>query len=175
MNKILHLTPNILSFCRLCLAFAFPFVSENIWIWLILIGGASDFFDGWIARRWNLTSWQGGLLDAIADKLFVFSALTTFVMAGKFSVLFIPFVIARDLTVAFIACYAVYCRAWDSFTKMDARLPGKIATAGQFLLMVVVGSIPQYTNVALYLASGISSIAALDYATLFIKALPDGT
>jgi len=173
MKKTLYYIPNILSLSRLCLAGLFPFVPEKIWIWLILCGGASDFLDGWIARRWNLTSWQGGLIDAIADKLFVLAVLMTFVLAGKFSGWLVPVIIARDLTVALIACYAVYCHAWDSFRNMDARWSGKIATAGQFLLMVTISSVPGFSGAVLYLAVIISFIAAIDYATLFIKALQD--
>jgi len=171
MNKILRFIPNILSLFRLCLACLFPFVQEKIWIWFILCGGASDFLDGWIARRWNLTSWQGGVIDAIADKLFVLAALITFVLAGKFYGWLVPLVIARDLTVVFIACYAVYRQAWDFFKKMDARWSGKVTTAGQFFLMVVVALFPQFTSLALYLVALISFIAAFDYAKLFIKAL----
>ncbi len=171
MNKIVCFIPNILSLFRLCLALFFPFVPDKFWIWFILCGGASDFLDGWIARRWNLTSWQGSLIDAIADKLFVFAALLTFVLAGKFSGWLVPLVIARDLTVALIACYALYSRAWDSFRKMDARWAGKIATAGQFLLMLAVALIPQFTDPVLYLAALISFIAALDYTKEFAKAL----
>jgi len=171
MTILLSHIPNILSLLRLLLACLFPFVPEKIWIWFILFGGASDFLDGWIARRWNLTSWQGGLIDAVADKLFVLSVLSTFVLAGKFSGWWIPLVIARDLTVAFIACYAALLRAWDSFKKMDARWSGKIATAGQFLLMLVVSLAPTLTGPALYLAGLISFIAAFDYAKEFARAL----
>lgn len=163
--------PNFLSFFRLCLGFLFPFVPENIWIWFILCGGASDFLDGWIARRWNLTSWQGGLVDAISDKVFVFAVLITFILAGKFSGWLVPLVIARDLTVAFIACYALFRREWDSFKKMDARWSGKIATAGQFLLMVTVSLVPRFTGTVLCIAVLTSFIAAFDYAILFIKAI----
>jgi len=171
MNKILCFIPNILSFFRFCLACFFPFVPEKIWIWFILCGGASDFLDGWIARRWNLTSWQGGLIDAIADKFFVFAVLITFVVAGKFSGWLVPLVIARDLTVALIACYAVYSREWSSFKEMDARWSGKVATAGQFLLMIVLALIPQFTGLGLFIAILISFIAALDYAKEFVKVL----
>ena len=171
MNKIYCYLPNILSLFRLCLACFFPFVPAELWIWFILCGGASDFLDGWIARRWNLTSWQGGLIDAIADKLFVFAALITFVLAGKFSGWLVPFIIARDLTVVLIACYAIYSRAWDSFRNMDARWSGKIATAGQFLFMVVIALIPQLTGLVLYITVLISFIAAFDYTKEFGKAL----
>ena len=63
--------PSLLSGLRLLLALIFPFVPSSWWIWLIVGGGASDFFDGQLARRWHVQTWQGGLLDAIADKLFV--------------------------------------------------------------------------------------------------------
>ena len=110
-------------------------------------------------------------LRYILDKLFVLAALVTFVLAGKFSGWLVPLVIARDLTVALIACYAVYSCAWDSFREMDARWSGKIATAGQFLLMIVVALLPQFTDLVLYIVALISFIAALDYAKEFIKAL----
>jgi phosphatidylglycerophosphate synthase len=171
MTKILCFVPNILSFFRFCLACFFPFVPEKLWIWVILCGGASDFLDGWIARRWNLTSWQGGIIDAIADKLFVLAALVTFVLAGRFSGWLVPLVIARDLTVALIACYAVYSCAWDSFREMDARWSGKVATAGQFLFMIVVALFPQFIGLVLFIVALISFIAALDYAKEFNKAL----
>jgi len=170
-NTFFSWIPNLLSLGRLCLACLFPFVPERIWIWFILYGGASDFLDGWIARRWNLSSWQGGIIDAVADKLFVLSVLVTFAWSGKFFLWWIPLVIVRDLSVAFIAGYAVYIRAWDAFTKMDARWSGKIATLGQFLLMVVVVVVPKFTVPVLYLVVLISFIAASDYAKEFVRAL----
>lgn len=171
MNKPLGIIPNILSLFRLGLAFLFPFAPETYWIWLILCGGASDFLDGWIARRWKLTSWQGGLIDAVADKCFVLAALITFALAGRFSGWLIPLVIARDLAVALIAGYAACTRDWAAFTKMDARWPGKVATTGQFLLMAVVALIPQLTAPALCLAMLISLVAAFDYVKEFYREL----
>lgn len=171
MQKLLLHIPNILSFFRLCLAGLFPFVPEKLWIWFILFGGASDFLDGWIARRWSLTSWQGGLIDAIADKLFVLSVLVTFALSGLFSGWLVPLVIARDLTVAFIALYAAFIGAWEAFRKMGARWSGKIATAGQFFLMVVVVLAPQNTGLVLFVSILISFIAAFDYAREFARAL----
>ena len=63
----MRFVPNILSSLRLVIAFVFPFVPDYYWLWLVLTGGCSDFLDGWIARRWQVASWQGGLLDAVAD------------------------------------------------------------------------------------------------------------
>ncbi|MHB8789289.1 MAG: CDP-alcohol phosphatidyltransferase family protein [Desulfobulbaceae bacterium] len=163
--------PNLLSTFRLLLAGYFPFCPEQEWIWLVLAAGASDFLDGWIARRWHLESWQGGLLDAAADKLFVLSVLVTFVVAGKFPPWWVPGLIARDLTVALIALYAFCRREWASFRKMAAIWSGKLATAGQFLFFCTVILVPAYIPVIYAVAVLCSFLAALDYGRRFVLAL----
>ncbi len=171
MKRYLALIPNILSTLRLGLACYFPFCPEELWIWLILGSGASDFLDGWCARRWNTASWQGGLLDAVADKTFMLIALTTCAMTGKFSIWWIPAVIARDLTVGIAAGYAALIGSWDSFRNMGARWPGKLATAGQFLMLITVVLFPRVIPAALLVTVLCSAIAAGDYGLLFYQAL----
>lgn len=167
----MRFVPNILSALRLLLALIFPFTPENVWIWLVVGSGCTDFLDGWIARRWQVASWQGGLLDAIADKTFVLVVLFSMAGVGKFSFWFIPAILARDLTVAFAALYAISLRLWHAFQQMEARWSGKLATAGQFLLFVLVLLLPRATNVVLVVAVSASCLAALDYGWLFVKAL----
>lgn len=171
MKRYLALIPNILSTLRLVLACLFPFSPEEMWVWLILGSGASDFLDGWCARRWKVSSWQGGLLDAVADKMFMFTALITFAMAGRFPIWWIPIVIARDLTVAIAAGYAATIRSWDSFRKMEVRWSGKLATAGQFILLLTVVLVPGMISLALLVTVSCSVIAAGDYGLLFYQAL----
>lgn len=171
MKRYLALIPNILSALRLGLACFFPFSAEELWIWLILGSGATDFLDGWCARRWKVASWQGGLLDAVADKMFMLAALTTFAMAGKFPIWWIPAVIARDLTVGIAAGYAATIRSWESFREMGARWSGKLATAGQFILLLTVVLFPGLIPAALFITVLCSAIAAGDYGLLFYQAL----
>lgn len=69
--------PNLLSMFRIVLAFLFLAVYradglEPKWVYLALIlalSGISDFLDGKIARRFNMISELGKVLDPIADKL----------------------------------------------------------------------------------------------------------
>lgn len=171
MKHLLSLIPNILSTLRLVLACVFPFSPEELWLWLILGSGATDFLDGWCARRWKVSSWQGGLLDAVADKMFMLAALTTFALAGKFPLWWIPAVIARDLTVAIAAGYAAAIRSWESFREMGARWSGKLATAGQFILLLMVVLYPGLITAALLVTVACSAIAAVDYGLLFYQAL----
>jgi len=171
MNHLLALIPNILSALRLILAGLFPFAPQEAWVWLILGSGTSDFLDGWCARRWKTTSWTGGLLDAIADKLFMLSALFTFAITGKFPIWWIPAVIARDLTVAIAAGYTAAIGSWGSFRDMGARWSGKLATAGQFLLLLTVAVFPAATPIVLIFTVLCSAFAAGDYGRLFYQAL----
>jgi cardiolipin synthase (CMP-forming) len=71
--------PNVLSMLRL--------VVVPIFLWLILsqhdgwavvvltLSGVSDYFDGKIARKYNLVSRVGQLLDPLADRLYILSTL----------------------------------------------------------------------------------------------------
>lgn len=170
-QRLIARIPNILSTFRLLLALYFPFSPEKEWMWLILAGGASDFLDGWIARHWKVESWQGGLLDAIADKLFVLSVLVTFALTHKFSALWIPAVIARDLAVTAIALYVMYRRSWVAFREMDVSRSGKLATACQFTLFLIVLLAPSFLQYILILTALVSILAALDYGKQFIQAL----
>lgn len=86
--------PNLMTFGRIV---AIPFIiilmlSENNslrWAALILfaIAAITDFFDGYLARKWNQVSPIGRMLDPIADKLLVGALLIAFAYDGIFSIL----------------------------------------------------------------------------------------
>lgn len=68
--------PNILSVFRIVLApvFAYFYFSDmqNHYVWatvILLVSGATDILDGVIARKFNLITTLGKILDPIADKL----------------------------------------------------------------------------------------------------------
>jgi len=167
----IRFVPNALSTGRIFLACVFPFSPETWWFWLVLGSGLSDFLDGWVARRWQVQSWQGGLLDGVADKLFIICVLITSVAAGKFSAWWIPALLARDLLVAFTVVYAVWTRSWEAFKKMEAKWSGKVATFAQFLLFLVVLLFPDKIWFALCCAALSSVVAACDYGRLFFLEL----
>lgn len=170
LKKIL---PTLCSSFRLFAACLFPFCNEGIWPWLIIGAGLSDLVDGWLARRWQVVSWQGGLVDAIADKCFVLTVLIVFIVRGKFSPVWFPLVIARDIVVLVTALYITALRLWSAFKKMDPRVTGKIATGGQFTLYLLVALYQEATLPALLFASACSLIAAVDYARVFYLALEE--
>ena len=72
--------PNLLSALRL--------LGVPLFLWLVLVpeadgwalgvlvlAGATDFLDGWLARRWNQTTVVGQLLDPVADRLYILAVV----------------------------------------------------------------------------------------------------
>jgi phosphatidylglycerophosphate synthase len=171
MEKFIQLVPNVLSSFRLILSFLFPVVPESTWIWLIIGGGGSDALDGWIARRWHAQSKTGVILDAVADKFFVLSALLTISAHGKFPLFLIPLLLARDLLVAGTAMYAAFIREWGAFHHMDVRWSGKLTTIAQFFLLLTAVLWSDKVHFTLWPAILFSGAAAADYGQLFMLEL----
>src|SRR5688572_11196583 len=80
--------PNALTLFRIVLvpvmvvAFFLPYKGMNVVAAALFAAGAiTDWLDGWIARRWGLTSKFGAFLDPVADKLTVTVALFLIVQA----------------------------------------------------------------------------------------------
>ncbi len=71
--------PNLLSMLRLALVPVFLILlirGEDFWALLVLVvASASDFLDGFLARRFDQVTRLGQLLDPAADRLYIFAAL----------------------------------------------------------------------------------------------------
>lgn len=85
-NRIFTI-PNLLSFFRLCLipVFMWLYCVEKNYLWtgiILILSGLTDTVDGIIARKFNMISDLGKMLDPIADKLtqaaMLFCLLTRF-------------------------------------------------------------------------------------------------
>ncbi len=66
---------------------------------LFAAAAATDFVDGYLARRWSVTSTLGSFLDTTADKLLVSTALIALVAVGRASAWIAAIVVARELLV----------------------------------------------------------------------------
>jgi CDP-diacylglycerol--glycerol-3-phosphate 3-phosphatidyltransferase len=170
--------PNLLSVLRLGLAAAFPIIpyEQQYWHWRVVVvaaAGFSDWLDGFVARRWGVKSPSGVLLDATADKLFVFSVVLTLTLTGALQWWQMLLVIARDLAVGFVAAYVAGKRDWPAFRRLQPRLAGRLTTGFQFALFLAVLIWPEttFTTVVLGLTVFCSVLAALDYLGQFARAL----
>ncbi|MGO9079890.1 MAG: CDP-diacylglycerol--glycerol-3-phosphate 3-phosphatidyltransferase [Streptosporangiaceae bacterium] len=66
---------------------------------VFMVGAATDFMDGFLARRWHAVTELGGFLDTIADKLLVAGALIALVAVNRASAWVAIIVICREIAV----------------------------------------------------------------------------
>ena len=165
MNRsALFTLPNTVSLSRVVLALAFVLVSEP-WdrIALIAVAGFTDFIDGWLARHEKSESTAGALLDPLADRVFVFVAISTYLLEGLLSTGQYFIFLTRDLATAagFIVAKIIPTLRPAVFR---ARMLGKIVTVVQLITLVVIIVMPELTNFLILSIGLISAASIVDYS-----------
>ena len=159
--------PNMLTAIRILLIPVFvvvyylPFDWSNLASAIIFAAAAlTDWFDGYLARRWRQVSALGAFLDPVADKLMVAVALILLVEENPTPVLAIPaiVIIGREIAVSAL-------REWMAELGARAQVAvsviGKFKTAVQMVAIVLLiyhedlWGIPIFTTgfVLLYVAA----------------------
>ncbi len=99
-DRVLTL-PNVLSALRLVGVPVFLwllFSHQDIWAFVVLIlSGVTDYLDGKIARRFNLVSRVGELLDPLADRLYVLTTLVALTIRDIIPLWLLLVLVGRDL------------------------------------------------------------------------------
>ncbi len=85
MSSSVISVPNALTFLRFLGIPLFIYLTLNLeadgWAIIVLvIGGATDYFDGKLARAWNQTSRFGELADPAIDRLYILAILAVFLI-----------------------------------------------------------------------------------------------
>ena len=99
-DRVLTL-PNVLSALRLVGVPVFLwllFTNQDIWAFVVLaLSGLTDYLDGKIARRFNLVSRVGQLLDPLADRLYVLTTLVALTIRDIIPLWLLIVLVGRDL------------------------------------------------------------------------------
>lgn len=66
---------------------------------LFIVAAVTDFFDGYLARRWRTTTTLGSFLDTTADKFLVAGVLIALVAVGRASPWFAAIIVGRELLI----------------------------------------------------------------------------
>jgi CDP-diacylglycerol--glycerol-3-phosphate 3-phosphatidyltransferase len=104
-NDLVNL-PNAITMVRVAmipviLAFTYYESRLNSFVAAVLfaVTGATDFLDGWVARRRGLVTVIGKFLDPLADKLIVVSTLIMLVHLGRVAAWVVIVIMAREFIV----------------------------------------------------------------------------
>lgn len=73
---------------------------------LFIIAAVTDFFDGYLARRWKQTTPLGAFLDPLADKLLVYLPFLYLTSVGGYPVWLLLVVFTRDIVTDSLRAYA---------------------------------------------------------------------
>lgn len=90
----------------------------------LVLSGLTDIADGWIARRWNVVSNVGKVLDPIADKLTLAAMLT--MLLTSYPAMMLPLIILV-IRETMMACTGIACVACTKEVR-SARWHGKMST-----------------------------------------------
>jgi CDP-diacylglycerol--glycerol-3-phosphate 3-phosphatidyltransferase/cardiolipin synthase len=155
--------PNAISMSRLVLAVAFVVVNDaRARVGLIGAASLTDFLDGWVARRQHSVSHWGALIDPLADRAFVVTAVCVYLIGGAITTVQYFILISRDLMTAigFIVARSVPMLRPIAFR---ARTLGKTVTVLQLITLVAVLAIPNVVRQLVWLVGVASAIAVADY------------
>jgi len=112
---------------------------------LLLAIGATDWIDGWLARRLDQVSKLGKMLDPVADRLAIIAAMIGGLIAGVLPAWFVVPLLVREALMTLLT-------GWLMLTgrgTIDVRYLGKLAT---FLLY---GAIPSFYLAAVDVGRGV--------------------
>ncbi len=145
---------NFLSAFRIFAAFAIipTLMFQMYWLTFILytVAGLTDFFDGWLARKYNVTSKIGGVMDHIGDKLLIVNTMVMLVamMPVWFVVVPVIVMIARELYVSglreFMGTQKMEMPVSNKhgyFSMAKVKLFFQAVSVGAFLLMFAMGTL----------------------------------
>ena len=143
---------------------------------LFAAAAVTDFIDGYLARRWNVTSTLGSFLDTTADKLLVSGALIALVGVGRASPWAATIIVGRELLILGLRGFV----AADG-TVMAPSIWGKLKASVQFvaitLAIVRVSEefgplfLDEYVMIAAVI---ITVMSAVEYLARFRESLTGG-
>jgi CDP-diacylglycerol--glycerol-3-phosphate 3-phosphatidyltransferase/cardiolipin synthase len=127
--------------------FIAAYLKEMYFIALVVFALASltDLLDGKIARKYNLVTNFGKIMDPLADKILVYSALCLFLQFGHIKGWMLIVILAREFAIAGMRTVAA-----SEGRVLAAGMSGKIKTVLQMVgvcIMLLGLAVPQNENI----------------------------
>ncbi|MDA3846731.1 MAG: CDP-diacylglycerol--glycerol-3-phosphate 3-phosphatidyltransferase [Vallitaleaceae bacterium] len=135
--------PNILTTIRFCLVPVFPIVyfsdmknAHYIALIIFLIASLTDFLDGYFARKYNVISKIGIVMDPLADKFMQLTALTSLTLAGALPLWILIIFLAKEFFIIITGTILYWRR--ENKMVIPSHIIGKIATVVSSLAVTLL-------------------------------------
>ena len=169
--------PNALTLLRI---FLVPFLvvvlltkfdgRETVGLLIFLTAVATDFFDGWLARRRGEITTLGALLDPIADKLLISAAFISLVELGLAPAWMVVVVIGREFAVSGLRSIAsgrgvvISASGWGK-----AKMLTQIAAVSLLILALRHEMFKTPGRIALWLVVAVALVSGTEYFVRFLR------
>ena len=97
---------------------------------IFIVAAVTDWFDGYLARKWNETSAFGAFLDPVADKLMVAGALLVLIDLDRLNAIIAFIIVGREITISALREWMAQIGASKSVAVSSL---GKIKTTAQMV------------------------------------------
>ncbi len=157
--------PNFLSLLRIILVFPIIYLLQVEWYFLaaslFFVSSLTDYFDGYLARKYAIESELGAFLDLIADKILVIAILVwlVFIFANQALTIITILIILREIIITSFRYYLVSNNADPELIK--ANKYGKLKTAFQFFSILLLILSPALSNFYLNISLVLLSVSVL--------------
>ncbi len=154
--------PNFISFLRFPLAFLFLKQDISIRAVALILAMLTDGLDGFLARRFQLSSRFGTLLDPLMDRFFVFFVIVVLLGEGTIAFWEVLALVCRDISVILFGFYLVFSGKLTRY-RFKAIWCGKATTTLQFLVFLGLTlniAIPPFTY-TLFIFLGLMALIEL--------------
>ncbi|KAL9016306.1 MAG: hypothetical protein Q9185_006348 [Variospora sp. 1 TL-2023] len=152
IHENIYTIPNILTLSRLIAAPIIGYLTVHdqhvAALALFIYAGATDLVDGWIARKWNLQTVVGTVIDPMADKTLMTVLTVSLAMKGALPIPLAVLILGRDVLLSLAAIYYRYIslpppktlsRYWD-FSLPSAQVhPTGISKVNTALQLGLIG------------------------------------
>ncbi len=180
--KDLFKLPNILCYIRIALVPLFVYlyftaeepVDYYVATLVVMLSGITDFLDGQIARRCNMITDLGKIIDPAADKLMQLAMLVTLAINIPYMCILAVYLIVKEVVMALMGL-VVMKRA---NRRLDgAKWYGKVCTAVLYVCMLALVAFPhlrvnlQY--VIMIVCAAVLTFAFIMYIRIYIIMLKD--
>lgn len=163
--------PNKLTVLRVCMVPVFVILMlalpEKSGKWpaalVFIAASATDWFDGYLARKNNLVTDFGKFMDPIADKLLVCSAMICLVEQNKLAAWMVIIIIGREFIISGFRLVAS-----DKGTVIAASYWGKFKTVFQMAMVILLildfgGVFDTIALLVTWIALALTVVSLVDY------------
>ncbi len=136
--------PNQLTVARIILTpvFLFLFISGDplliqISSVVFIIAALTDWYDGWLARKFNYITEWGKFMDPLADKILTSTAFFAIVAVGHLQLWMVILIVVRDFIITLLRAVADYKKVAFS-TSLLAKIKTFMQMAFLYYLLVFI-------------------------------------